>query len=207
VSGGFDEVYVDTRRQLRGVAETLIAGPQYRTAGTIRLAVRPAGFAGVAIPLAVHGTELVWPNGAAALTGPVNTLADAAGVDAGPPNGVYDIVDPLPTDAALDIDEVAADWLHRSHYAHGHPQERFARRLRIRRAVDCAHRPVLERAVRSAVPPRSRTRCRRTYGAHRRFRRTGQTAVVMRPFRGLALIAAGRFAQPIWWEQADLPQR
>ena len=52
MSDGFDEVYVDTRRQLRGVAESLIAGPQYRTAGTIRLAVRPGGFAGVAIPLA-----------------------------------------------------------------------------------------------------------------------------------------------------------
>ena len=120
MSDGFDEVYVDTRRQLRGVAESLIAGPQYRTAGTIRLAVRPDGFAGVAIPLAVHGAELVWPNGAAALAGPVNTIADAAGVDAGPPNGVYDIVDPLPTDAVLDIDAVAAHWLHRTHYAGGH---------------------------------------------------------------------------------------
>jgi hypothetical protein len=34
---GFDGVYVDTRRQLRGVAESLIAGPQYRASGTIRL--------------------------------------------------------------------------------------------------------------------------------------------------------------------------
>jgi hypothetical protein len=84
MSDGFDEVYVDTRRQLRGVAESLIAGPQYRAAGTIRLAVRPDGFAAVAIPLAVHGTELVWPNGAAVLTGPVDALADAAGVDGRP---------------------------------------------------------------------------------------------------------------------------
>ena len=29
MSDGFDEVYVDTRRQLRGVAESLIAGPQW----------------------------------------------------------------------------------------------------------------------------------------------------------------------------------
>ena len=43
MSDGFDEVYVDTRRQLRGVAESLIAGPQYRAAGTIRPAVRPDG--------------------------------------------------------------------------------------------------------------------------------------------------------------------
>jgi hypothetical protein len=120
MSDGFDRIYADTRRQLRGVAESLIAGPQYRAAGTIRLAVRPDGFAGVAIPLSVHGTELVWPNGAAALAGPVESLAEAAGVAAGPPDGVYDVVDPLPADAALDIDANAADWIHRSHYAGGH---------------------------------------------------------------------------------------
>ena len=31
---GFDDVYVGTRRQLRGVAESLIAGPQHRASGT-----------------------------------------------------------------------------------------------------------------------------------------------------------------------------
>jgi hypothetical protein len=119
MSDGFDEVYVDTSRQLRGVAESLIAGRQYRAAGTIQLAVRPDGFAGVAIPLAVHGTELVWPNGGATLTGPAHALADAAGVDAGPPDGVYEIVDPLQTDAALAVDAGVAEWIHRSHYAGG----------------------------------------------------------------------------------------
>jgi hypothetical protein len=116
----FAEVYVDSRRQLRGVAESLIAGPQYRAAGTIRLAVRPDGFAGAAVPLAVHGSQLIWPNGAAALAGPVQAVADAAGVDAGPPDGVYEIVDPLPTDAVLHIDAGAAEWIHRCHYAGGH---------------------------------------------------------------------------------------
>src|SRR4051812_37818003 len=120
MSDPLDEVYVDTRRQLRRIAESLIAGPQYRTAGTIRLAVRPDGFAGVAIPLSVRGTELVWPNGAAALNGTADTLAEAAGIAAGPPDGVYAIVDPLPSDAALDIDPAAADWVHRAHYAGGH---------------------------------------------------------------------------------------
>ena len=57
MSDGFDEVYVDTRRQLRGVAESLIAGPQYRASGTIRLAGRPNGFAGVALPLSVAATS------------------------------------------------------------------------------------------------------------------------------------------------------
>ncbi|HZN83577.1 MAG TPA: hypothetical protein VFC01_28420 [Mycobacterium sp.] len=120
MSDGFDEVYVDTRCQLRGVAESLIAGPQYRASGTIRLAVRPNGFAGVSFPLAVHGTELVWPDGAAPLAGPVDALAAAAGVAAAPPDGVYEIVDPLPTDAFLRLDTAAADWIHRSHYAGGH---------------------------------------------------------------------------------------
>src|SRR6478609_3114500 len=82
MSDGFDEVYVDTRRQLRGVAESLISGPQYRASGTIRLAVRPDGFAGVALPLSVHGTELVWPDGAAPLAGPLDALAAAVGVAA-----------------------------------------------------------------------------------------------------------------------------
>jgi hypothetical protein len=120
MSEDFDAAYVDTRRQLRGVAESLIAGPQYRAAGTIRLAVRPDGFTGVAIPVSVHGTDLVWPNGAAPLAGPVDTLADAAGIQPGPPDGVYDIIDPLPAGSSLGVDAHAADWIHRSHYAGGH---------------------------------------------------------------------------------------
>jgi hypothetical protein len=115
-----DEIYVASRRQLRGVAESLIAGPQYRAAGTIRLAVRPDGFAAVAIPLAVHGTELVLPNDAVPLAGRMAEVADAAGVDVGPPDGVYDIVDPLPPEADLKIDPAAAEWIYRSHYAGGH---------------------------------------------------------------------------------------
>jgi len=40
MADGFDGIYVATHRQLRGIAESLIAGPQYRRAGTIRLALR-----------------------------------------------------------------------------------------------------------------------------------------------------------------------
>ncbi len=116
----FAETYAATRRQLRGVAESLIAGPQYRATGTIRLAVRPDGFAGVAIPLSVHGAQLVLPNDAVALAGPLSAIAEIAGVDAGPPEGLYDIVDALPPDAHLEIDTAAAEWIHRSHYAGGH---------------------------------------------------------------------------------------
>jgi hypothetical protein len=116
----FGDVYVDTRRQLRGVAESLIAGPQYRASGTIRLAVRPGGFAGVALPISVHGTELVWRGGGAPLAGPVSPIVEAAGVDFGPPEGTYDLADPLPPDAVLHLDMGATEWIHSSHYAGGH---------------------------------------------------------------------------------------
>jgi hypothetical protein len=120
MADGFDGVYVATRRQLRGVAESLIAGPQYRVSGTIKLAVRPGGFTGVALPISVHGRDLVWLGGGAPLAGPVGAIATAAGVDANPPDGVYDLQDPLPADAVLDLDVGATEWIHRSHYAGGH---------------------------------------------------------------------------------------
>jgi hypothetical protein len=114
-----NEAYVTTRRQLRGIGESFIAGPQYRSAGTIRLAVRPDGFTGVSIPVAVHGTELVWGEDGAPLTGTVGALAAATGLDVGPPEGVYEIADPLPADAVLNIDAKAAELIHRSLYAGG----------------------------------------------------------------------------------------
>jgi hypothetical protein len=115
-----DEAFVRTRRQLRGLAESLIAGPQHRAAGTIRLAVRPDGFVGVALPLAVHGTEFTWQDGSAALAGSPVALAEAAGVDYGPPEGVYEIDDALPADAVLAVDPAAAELIHRSLYAGGY---------------------------------------------------------------------------------------
>ncbi|HEV7418323.1 MAG TPA: hypothetical protein VGO30_00545 [Mycobacterium sp.] len=118
MNSGMD--YVATRRQLRGIAESLIAGPQCRAARTIRLAVRRDGFVGVTLPLAVHGTDFTWQDRRAPLTGSPGSLADAAGVDYGPPEGVYEIVDPLPADAVLDIDPGAAELTYRSLYAGGY---------------------------------------------------------------------------------------
>lgn len=114
-----EDRYVTTRRQLRGIAESFIAGPQYRSAATIRLAVRLDGFTGVSIPVAVRGTELVWGEDAAELTGTVGELARATDLDVGPPEGIYDVVDALPSDAVLDIDPAAAELIHRSLYAGG----------------------------------------------------------------------------------------
>jgi hypothetical protein len=114
------DAFVATRRQLRGVAESLIAGPQYRVAGTIRLAVRPAGFTGTALAVSVRGTEFVWQDGHAPLVGPMGRIAEAAGLQPGPPVGAYDIVDPLRADAVLDIDAESAELIYRSLYAGGH---------------------------------------------------------------------------------------
>jgi len=114
-----DQAYVTTRRHLHGIAESFIAGPQHRAAGTIRLAVRPDGFTGVAIPVAVRGTELVWGDAGAPLTGTVGALAAATELDVGPPEGVYDVVDPLSSDTVLEVDAEAAELVHRSLYAGG----------------------------------------------------------------------------------------
>ncbi|GAA4543500.1 hypothetical protein [Pseudonocardia xishanensis] len=78
-----------TRRALHGIAELVLAGPQYRAAGTIRLRVVPGGFGQVAGPLRVEGADLVWDGGRAALTGTVRELAARAGVEPGVPEGVY----------------------------------------------------------------------------------------------------------------------
>jgi hypothetical protein len=127
-----DSLVVSTRRQLHAIAESLIAGPQYRAAGTIRLAVRPDGFTGTALPVSVQGTTLVWPEGSVPLAGPAGAVAEAAGLQIGPPPAeVYRTVAPLNPDTVLDLDPRAADVIYRSLYAggtavaevlsHGHP--------------------------------------------------------------------------------------
>lgn len=110
---------VATRRQLHAIAENFIAGPQYRATGTIRLAVRPDGFSATTLAIAVHGTTLSWPGGSTALAGPVSGVAQASGLDVGPPVGVYDSVTALAPDAILDLDAGAADAICRCLYAGG----------------------------------------------------------------------------------------
>lgn len=109
-----DGAFAGTRRQLHGVAELLIAGPQYRRHGTIRLSVTAAGFRGVALPIGVEGTELVWPNGRMQLAGPIGELAAAAGVEAEVPAGVYPSGAGLSADTVLDLDPCAAARVHAS---------------------------------------------------------------------------------------------
>lgn len=111
---------VSAREQLHGIAESFIAGPQYRAAGTIRLAVRPDGFTGTAVAITVHGARLEWPEGTATLAGPVGEVVRVSGIDFGPPpDTVYQSVAPLPLDAVLDVDPVAAQAVFQSLYAGG----------------------------------------------------------------------------------------
>jgi hypothetical protein len=95
------------RRSLHGVAELLMAGPQYRRSGTIRLRIVPGGFATVAEPdVMLRGSRLFLAGKVAADlepdgSGPLWRFIDLVGlrIDIGAPQGVYqDGSGLLPTD-------------------------------------------------------------------------------------------------------------
>jgi hypothetical protein len=73
------------------VAELVLAGPQHRRGGDIRLRVIPGGFATTREPdLSVVGIELHLPGGNILLNGRTCAdLAEAAGVDVGEPRDLY----------------------------------------------------------------------------------------------------------------------
>ena len=80
-----------TRRSLHAVAEQLLAGPQYRASGTIRLRVTAVGFATVAAPaLTVTSSSLCAAGARIALDGAtVAALATAVGIEPGAAAGLY----------------------------------------------------------------------------------------------------------------------
>jgi hypothetical protein len=112
-----EQVLAATRRALHGVAESVIAGPQYRADGTIRLKVTPRGFAGMTSPLRVQGAELVGPDGRWPLGGTLRELAAAAGVAVGRPEGLYPDSSGVDPDEPLAFDagavELLEDWFAR----------------------------------------------------------------------------------------------
>jgi hypothetical protein len=80
------------RRGWHAVAELLLAGPQHRRTGTIRLRVAPGGFATTKEPdLRVDGHYLVAGGRRIPLDGAASLaeLGQAAGVDPGAPQGLY----------------------------------------------------------------------------------------------------------------------
>jgi len=104
-----------TRRALHAVAELVLAGPQHRTSGTIRLAVTPSGFRTVAAPdLAVEGVDLLVAGERIPLAGrSCEELAATAGVAAGAPRGVYGDHSDIGPAEPLSLDPDAAAWLER----------------------------------------------------------------------------------------------
>jgi hypothetical protein len=105
-----DPIVSATRRAWHAVAELVLAGPQFRRSGTIRLQVRPGGFGTIKDPdLAVDGAFLVAGERRIALTGTtLRGLADAAGVDVGAPADLYHDGSGAQPDDAVAADPVAA---------------------------------------------------------------------------------------------------
>jgi len=103
--------YLRTRRSLHGVAELLLAGPQYRSSGTIRLAAAAGGFATVRPPdLAVGGERLLAGGRQVAELNGVTCaeLGVAAGVDAGAPQGLYADGSGMASDEVVRVEADAA---------------------------------------------------------------------------------------------------
>ncbi|WP_309234405.1 hypothetical protein [Nocardia sp. XZ_19_385] len=107
--------YRETRESLHGIAELLIAGPQYREFGTIRLRVVLGGFGGAKLAVSVLGTGLVGPGGGRVpLEGTYNQIAKAAGIGPGAPEGLYADTTGRQLDDEVHVDPEAAaiigDW-------------------------------------------------------------------------------------------------
>jgi hypothetical protein len=94
-----------TRTALHGVAELLLAGPQYDASGTIRLRVVPGGIATVAEPdLRLEGAELSGPAGRHPLAGTYAEAAAQVGVAPRRLDDVYRDHADVSVDDAIEVD-------------------------------------------------------------------------------------------------------
>ncbi len=103
---GHDEL-AQARRALHGVAELVLAGPQYRATGKLRLAVVPGGFATILTPrLRVDGGRVAGTAGVSVAIGgrTPRALGAELGVDAGRPRGAYDGGSGVDPDETLALD-------------------------------------------------------------------------------------------------------
>jgi len=105
-----EHVLVTTRRSLHAVAEQVLAGPQYRATGSIRLTVLPGGFGQVEGPLRVQGVALVSGTSRVPLTGTPAELAAAVGVTAAAPDNYGEHAEFEPGEE-LAVDPAAAELL------------------------------------------------------------------------------------------------
>jgi hypothetical protein len=104
------ETVARTRRSLHAVAELVLAGPQYRSSGTIRLRACAGGFAtSVGADLRVVGAELVAPGQVLSLEWTTcAALGAALGLTAGAPAGLYGEGAGRAADDAVEVDPSAA---------------------------------------------------------------------------------------------------
>lgn len=113
-AGVDDTTYRHTRLALHAAGELLIAGPQYRRFGTIRMRVVHGGFGGAQWPVSVIGADLVWPEGRTPLAGTYDKVAASAGFEAQAPEGVYAGTTGTDPGDAIRVDPEAAgliaDW-------------------------------------------------------------------------------------------------
>jgi hypothetical protein len=101
-----------TRRSLHGVAELILAGPQYRLGGRIELRVVPDGFATIVEPdLRVTADGLVTPDRVLPLTGTYAELGRLAGVDAGALEEVYGGGSGVTAGEEIIVERSAAEYL------------------------------------------------------------------------------------------------
>ena len=98
-----------TRRSLHGLAELVLAGPQYVASRSIRLRVTPGGFGTESAPdLRVQGVELVTATRRLPLRGTFAELARAAGVEARALRDVYDDGPGVGEDDPVEVDPEGA---------------------------------------------------------------------------------------------------
>ena len=107
-----------TREAWHAVAEWLLAGPQYREQGTIRLQAVPGGFATRDGATRVDRDQLVLASGqSVSLKGTLAAVAAEAGISGGSPEGLYTDTSAASPDYELQIDTDAAaalaEWMHR----------------------------------------------------------------------------------------------
>jgi hypothetical protein len=102
-----------TRQSLHAVAELILAGPQYRRSGTIRLRVLPGGFGTISEPdLRVAGDHLVAGDQRLALRDTsYRSLGAAAGVQPGAPVGLYQEGCEIELDETVRLDAGMAGYL------------------------------------------------------------------------------------------------
>ncbi|GEM_PF-325675 len=99
-----------TRRSWHAVGELVLAGPQHRRSGTIRLRIVPGGFATTREPaLAIDTADLVAGDARVGIDGRTCAeLAAATRLDVGPPLGLYQDGSAMPEHDVLTVDAAAA---------------------------------------------------------------------------------------------------